>query len=276
MHDASRIRPCAVCGLFYPEHATELRQDISRMLEEIRCASITGRISGLVAPHAGYMYSGPTAAHGYALLRGKRYSAVVIISPSHREYFDGVSVFPGDAYETPLGEVEVSGSLRDLLLRTCPVVHATTRGHGEEHAIEVQLPFLQETLGGFSILPVVIGDQRREICFQLGHALGDVLSKKDALLIASTDLSHYHPSDIANLLDEVMMNDVRAFDAEQLMNDLESGRTEACGGGPTVAMMVALRHLGVGKMEILHHCNSGDVTGDTDRVVGYLSAAAYA
>jgi len=274
--EAERIRRCAVCGMFYPGNATILRKEISGLLERIRPLPITGPIPGLIAPHAGFMYSGPTAAHGYALLRRREYAAVVIVSPSHREYFDGVSVFPGDAYETPLGMVNVSESLRKQLLKACPVVRATNQGHGDEHAIEVQLPFLQETLGDFVVLPVVIGDQRRENCFQLGKALAEIISDKNVLLIASTDLSHYHSSAIADILDTVMIDDVQSFDHERLMNDLESGRTEACGGGPTVAVMVALHTLGIRRMEVLHHCNSGDITGDTDRVVGYLSAVAHA
>ncbi|MCZ6776731.1 MAG: AmmeMemoRadiSam system protein B [Ignavibacteria bacterium] len=269
------VRPCAVCGQFYSADADELRRDIKALLEKVERKSVGGRIHGIISPHAGYMYSGFTAANGFALLQGSTYSSVVIVSPSHREYFDGISVFPGDGYETPLGEVTLNSPLREQLLSECSLVQASPAGHGEEHAVEVELPFLQEVLPEFSFLPIVIGDQKREYCFELGKALASILKDKNALLVASTDLSHYHSSKIANELDSVMIEDVRIFDYERLMSDLEKGKTEACGGGPTVAVMAALSHLGVDKMEILHHCNSGDITGDNNSVVGYLSAVAH-
>jgi hypothetical protein len=209
-------------------------------------------------------------------LKDRAYDAVVIVSPSHREYFDGISVYPGDGYSTPLGTVQINEELRTGLLNEFPPVVADVAGHRDEHAVEVQLPFLQEVLTHFSILPIVIGDQRREYCFGLGNALAGLLKGKNALLVASTDLSHYYPGEIASKLDEIMVEDVRSFNPESLMDHLESGRTEACGGGPTVAVMEALRHLGAKSMTILHHCNSGDVTGDYDQVVGYLSAVAVA
>jgi MEMO1 family protein len=275
MNGSRGIRSCAVCGQFYSADADELRQEIKALLKKVERKSIAGRIRGIISPHAGYMYSGLTAASGFALLQGSTYSSVIIVSPSHREYFDGVSVFPGDGYETPLGVVTLNESLREQLLAECSFAHASPAGHGEEHAVEVELPFLQEVLSDFSFLPIVIGDQKREYCFGLGSALASILRDENALLIASTDLSHYYGSKVANELDNVMIEDVRVFDYEQLMSDLEVGKTEACGGGPTVAVMAALRGLGVAKMEILHHCNSGDITGDNSKVVGYLSAVAH-
>ena len=276
MHDPGEVRKCAVCGLFYSREATLLHHEVVSLLEKANLKPGREIVRGLISPHAGYQYSGFTAAHGFSLLRGRKYSSVVIVSPSHREYFNGVTVFRGDAYATPLGEVSVNDLLRTELLRECPVVEASIAGHREEHAIEVQLPFLQEVLKDFTILPVVIGNQCRENCFELGKALARITNNEDILLLASTDLSHYHSSDVAEELDQVMIEDVRAFDGERLMKDLDSGKTEACGGGPTVAVMMALRKMGIATMQILHHCNSGDVTGQREQVVGYLSAAAVA
>ena len=269
-------RTCSVCGLFYPAEAEELRRTVSEMLAAASPPKTEGNVRGIIGPHAGYVYSGPTAAHAYALLRGSTYDTVVVVSPSHREYFDGVSVFPGEAYITPLGTVPVDKELREKLLRHSPIVRSSHAGHGEEHAIEVHLPFLQCVLGEFKFLPVVMGDQKREYSFGLGDALGEVLQGRNALLVASTDLSHYYPADVANKLDAVAIDDVGNFEYERLMLDLEHNRTEACGGGPAVAVMRALHKLGVRKMTVLHHCNSGDVTGDFSQVVGYLAAAAYA
>lgn len=269
-------RECVVCGQFYPAEPDVLRENIRELMAAVDSPEIKGTIRGIIAPHAGYMYSGFTAVHAYALLQGTKYSTVVIVSPSHREYFDGVSVFPGESYATPLGLMEVDDKLREQLLKRCDVASASNAGHREEHAIEVQLPFLQYMLGDFKLLPIVVGDQKREYCLALGEALGEILKDEHTLLVASTDLSHYHHSSLANRLDAIAIEDVRKFDYEALMQDLEGQRTEACGGGPTVAVMLALRKLGVNNMTILHHCNSGDVTGDHNQVVGYLSAAAYA
>ncbi len=275
MEQKATLRHCKVCGLFYPADAGELRREIAGLMKEVEARSLAGTLRGLISPHAGYSYSGLTAAHGYRLLKGCTFDTVVIVSPSHREYFEGISAFPGTAYETPLGKVPVDGKLRERLIEESADVRLSVAGHREEHAIEVQLPFLQEILSDFMILPLVIGDQRREFCLELGRALAAILRDRNALLVASTDLSHFHSYDAARNLDSVVIEDIRRFDAEQLMLHLERGEAEACGGGPAVAIMTALRGLGATKMEILHHCKSGDVTGDRSSVVGYMSAAAY-
>lgn len=269
-------RQCAVCGLFYPADADELRENIREMIAAAKPMSVEGRIRGVIGPHAGYVYSGPTAAYAYSLLQGASYDTVVVVSPSHREYFDGVSVFAGESYATPLGVVPIDKRMREELLHEKRVVKSSYAGHGEEHAVEVHLPFLQCVLGDFKLLPIVMGDQKREYCRDLGETLGRVLHEKNALLVASTDLSHYYPAEIANRLDSVVIDAVKSFDYDRLMLDLDENRAEACGGGPIVAVMLALHRLGVKKMTVLHHCNSGDVIGDFSQVVGYLAAVAHA
>jgi AmmeMemoRadiSam system protein B len=169
----------------------------------------------------------------------------------------------------------VNAKLRDELVESADFIVASERGHRAEHALEVQLPFLQEMLPPFALLPLVIGDQKRDVCIALGEALARVLKEENALLIASTDLSHFYNAKIADALDKVMINDVREFNPDKLMMDLERQVTEACGGGPVVAVMTALKQLGVEHIAVLHHSNSGDVTGDRSSVVGYLSAVAY-
>jgi MEMO1 family protein len=272
---ADAVRPPAVGGMFYPADPGALRRQVRQFLDSAPHKAIPGNILGIVSPHAGYIYSGLTAAAAYRSLAGKSYETVVVVSPSHRELFAGVSVYPGEGYRTPLGTIPVDAELRDALLALCPLVRASGAGHGDEHAIEVQLPFLQETLGSFALLPLVMGEQRREVCLQLGACLGSLLGSRNALLVASTDLSHYHASRVADAMDRVIVDDMERFDYEQLMTDLESGTTEACGGGPTVAVMAALHRGGARRMDVVHHCNSGDITGDTRSVVGYLSAVAW-
>ena len=276
MNSSPHIRQCAVSGLFYPSDPAMLKRQVVSFLGSGSDRKVTAPVRGLLSPHAGYMYSGATAGAGYGHLHGARYDTVVIVSPSHREFFDGISVYSGDAYESPLGTVQVNAGLRQKLIDSCSYARASDDGHGEEHAIEVQIPFLQEVLSDFTVLPIVVGRQERDYCYALGEALGEVLENESALLVASTDLSHYHPAKVADRLDSIFIEDVRKGDYGQLMDDLESGKTEACGGGPTVAVLIALHRLNATRIEVVHHCNSGDVTGERGSVVGYLAAVAYA
>lgn len=272
MKSSAQIREPAVAGTFYPRSTAALKSQVEELLGQVPAKDLGGQVVALISPHAGYMYSGFTAAHGFKLLTGRTYRTVVIISPSHREYFDGISVYNGEAYRTPLGEVGIDRELREEFVTGHGSIVISQFGHGEEHAVEVQIPFLQEVLPPFMILPVVMGDQRREYCFLLGERLGEVLKGKNVLLVASTDLSHYYQYDVCRKLDSIFIDAVKRFDVERLMEDLETERTEACGGGPTVAAMIAAKNLGAVNSEILHHCNSGDVSGNKSQVVGYLSA----
>jgi len=270
------MRPPAVAGMFYPAPPSALSRTIDEYLAEVgrvQKAKTTPSPIALIVPHAGYMYSGRTAAYAYALLLHRVFTSIVIVAPSHREYFDGISVYDGSGYRTPLGEVLIDEPLRDLLLAGESIIEATPRGHREEHAIEVQLPFLQKVVPSFHFLPIVMGNQTNEYCFHLGDRLATILRDKNVLLIASSDLSHYYPSHEADRLDRVFLRDVEACDPNQLMIDLENDTTEACGGGPAVAVIHAAKLLGATTASILHHCNSGDITGDYTQVVGYVSAA---
>ena len=274
------VRPPAVANMFYPGDVRVLSKGVTDLLERAEPERVRGPIVALICPHAGYQYSGFTAAHGYKLLIGNEFDSVVIVSPSHREGFEGISVFNGSAYQTPLGDLYVDKEIRSALCQNDSMIKESTLGHHnrypapQEHAIEVQLPFIQKVLGDVKITPIVMGIQRREYCFHLGGKLAQVLNGKNVLLIASSDLSHYHPAQEAEALDQVVIRDIDRFDYEQLMEDLESERGEACGGGPTVAVLIAAKKLGADRVTILHHCNSGDVTGDRSAVVGYLSAVA--
>jgi len=275
-----KIRQPAVAGLFYPDVPSILNADIERMFENakdiIGDKKINGEIKAIIAPHAGYMYSGQTAAVAYSLIRGKDYDTVVVVSPSHREYFDAISIYDGKAYKTPLGEIEIDIELAEKIYEKGKgLIEISSYGHKLEHAVEVHLPFLQKALNHFKLVPIVMGDQKADYCFRLGDILGDVLAGRNALLVASTDLSHYYTYDVAVKLDKIVIDDVANFDEVKLMDDLEQQRCEACGGGPTVAVMHAAKKLGADKSEVLYYCNSGDVTGDKTGVVGYLSAVLF-
>jgi len=275
MSTAASIRRSVVAGMFYTKKPDALRKDLDGMFSAVEKKPVPGRILGIVAPHAGYMYSGPTAAAAYAQVMGEKYDTVVVVSPSHHEFFEGVSVYPGEMYETPLGQVRIDTALRTEILAAGRVLRPTETGHRQEHAIEVQLPFLQYALGEFLLLPLVVGHQTRDACFSLAETLAEVLKGRNALLVASTDLSHYYPSIVARRMDQVFAEDVEKFDPATLMDHLDEGVAEACGGGPAVSVMMALRRLGATRMEVVAQCNSGDITGEDESVVGYLSAVAW-
>lgn len=273
MNEESYIRPPVVAGMFYPEHAHELRTMVESLIENAKPKRRQGNLIGLIVPHAGYQYSGLTAAHAYALLKKEKKRTVILVGPSHREYFDGISVFSGASFKTPLGTVEIDAELRSELVNALPRVQNSLIGHKAEHALEVQLPFLQLAMDDFKILPIVIGNQKRQYCEELGAALAEVVKENDVLLIASSDLSHYYSSDVARKLDAIAIASIQKMEYTTLMSDLETERTEACGGGPIVAVMSASKKIGADFCTVLHSCNSGDVSGDADRVVGYVSAA---
>jgi AmmeMemoRadiSam system protein B len=269
----SRVRKPAVAGSFYHGDPERLRAHVDLLFTQAEDKDLKGAIRALVAPHAGYMYSGLAAAVGYKALRGSSYEAVLMVGPSHRENFDGVSIYPGDAYQTPLGDVPIHKEIRAALAAQSPALVLSDAGHRSEHCLEVQLPFLQRVLGEFSFVPMIMGNQRREICLSLGNAIAEVAQGKNILLVASTDLSHYHPYDAAVSLDRRAIDLVESFDELALMEQIEIERVEACGGGPVVSVMHAAKLLGANRSQALFYCNSGDTTGDKSAVVGYLSAA---
>ena len=268
------IRKPAVAGSFYPGDKKSLETDVLKYMNNAKPESINGKIIGIVSPHAGYVYSGPVAGYAYKLLSGKKYETVVVISPSHQEFFHGCSVYDGDAYETPLGVVKVDKELAKSIANKVENIYLSDKGHRikgmGEHALEVQIPFLQVALGDFKIVPIVIGDQAEENCSALGNVLGEVLKDKNVLIVASSDLSHYHPYAEAQKIDQ---STVKCFETGDLKEMLSS---EACGHGPIYAMLLASQKLGANKNKILKYATSGDVPeGEKGRVVGYMSGISY-
>ncbi|RKY81146.1 AmmeMemoRadiSam system protein B [candidate division KSB1 bacterium] len=275
MEAVEGTRKPAVAGMFYPSNPTELKRQIDFFLENLEDNPIDGDIYAIVAPHAGYMYSGQVAAAAYKPLLGRDYDLVAVISPSHREYFDGISVFCGESYETPLGKIPVATEICQRLVDQGDKIFSSWLGHGEEHALEVQLPFLQRVLGDFKLIPVVMGEQNYDYSDSLGETLAKLLRHQQALVVASSDLSHYYPATEAERLDEIVQQRLKDFDYEGLWDDIELRRCEACGAGPIVAAMIAAKKMGANKSSVLMYRHSGDVTGDRTAVVGYLAAAFY-
>jgi AmmeMemoRadiSam system protein B len=272
--EGSAVRPSPIAGQWYPGTPEELRDQVESFMAAADVPSFTGQLVGLVAPHAGLPYSGPVAAHAYGLVQGQQYDVVAIVAPNHRTLQrDPYLVADYAAYWTPLGEVPVA---RGLVAELDDRLGLSRVRRDEEHSLEIQLPFLQVALTGtFQLLPLMLNDRSHQICDALGKALADILQDRDALLIASTDLSHFYDVDTAAQLDRAVTDRIAALDPEGLLDVLETEKGQACGGGPTVAVMLAARSLGANRAQLLNYATSGDVTGDYRRVVGYAAAALY-
>ncbi len=270
--DPTNIRRSVIAGSWYPGSEGQLRKTVQGYLDNVEKEELEGELVGLISPHAGYIYSGQVAAYAYKQVDGASYDTVAVISPVHRMFVGRFAVTSAAAYETPLGLVEVDTELVEAVGRE---VTLTGVSRDNEHSLEIQLPFLQIALGQFKLLPIMMGDQDLSSCQKLGTALARALKGKNALLVASTDLSHFHHYDAAVRLDEIVLEHVGAYDPEGLANDLRRGKCEACGGGPVIAVMLAARELGANKAKVLKYMNSGDVTGDRSQVVGYMAAALY-
>jgi AmmeMemoRadiSam system protein B len=268
------IRAPRVAGYFYPADPEKLQNEINLLLDITRPEMEIKNIFGIVSPHAGYPYSGKTAAHVYNLIKGKKYKRVVVISPSHSEYFPGTSVYEGDAYQTPLGTIEVDKDFRDKLTDGSRTVYKGIEGHRKEHALEVQLPFLQSVISDFKIVPIVMGDQGKLFVDELAERLSEI-SDDETLIVSSSDMSHFHSKLEADKLDSIVEKRINNFDFEKLQDDLDLQNAEACGGGPIVAMMKAASLRNKKHSMVIHRSDSGDVTGDDSGVVGYLSAVVY-
>ena len=266
------VRPAAVAGTWYPDTPSALADAVDRHLSKTS-RDVEGELVALVAPHAGLMYSGPVAAHAYRLLRGRSFDVAVLVGPSHFVGFDGVALPRAAGFETPFGVAPVAGEVVDALMRATPVVREHAAAHTREHSLEMQLPFLQRLAPTTPIVPLVMGYQTDETARALADGLTKVLRGRNALLVASSDLSHYHDAVTAGRLDAVVVDHVARFDADGLQRALDAEPDHACGGGPTVAVMRAARALGARDAVVLNYADSGDVSGDKTRVVGYMAAA---
>ena len=274
---AEAVRPPAVAGGFYPGSADSLRELVDELMQTAASTASQNLPVAAISPHAGYMYSGGVAAHLYKRLQQRPVQTVAVIAPSHFEYFPFVTVFTGHSYRTPLGEVPVARDLANRLAQSHELIEPAWNGHRfqsehSEHAIEVQLPFLQVAVPGCRVIPIIMGDQSWELCEVLGQKLAELAAESPVLILVSSDLSHYHHYDEAVSIDKRFIDLLLTLDPERLFQALKNRECEACGGGPMVAAMVAAKQLAADSVEVLCYKNSGDVCGDRGRVVGYVAA----
>jgi len=268
------VREPAVAGMFYPDNVDELKSNINSHLNDAQLDRKFEDVFGVVSPHAGYPYSGLSAAYAYNVLKDLVLETAIILSPSHREYFKGNSIYEGSAYRTPLGDMPVDKTLAVELADAGEFMFLGNNGHGSEHAVEVQIPFLQLVKPEIKIVPVVIGDQNKVYIDSLAEALSKIMNK-NRVIITSTDLSHFHKKSDADYLDTIIEKHIDNFNYDSLQSDLEKRTCEACGGGGIVAMMKAAEICGYNHSNVLSRTDSGDTSGDNSSVVGYLSAVIY-
>jgi AmmeMemoRadiSam system protein B len=257
----TRVRAPAVAGLFYPGERTALAGEVARALA-VDVPAGEAPPKAVIVPHAGYVYSGPIAGAAYARVRPRRgaIERVVLVGPAHRAWLDGLAVTTADEFATPLGAVPIDDALRRRVLALASV-HADDEAHAGEHSLEVQLPFLQATLGdtGWTLLPLAVGDASPE---QVAHVLDAVWGGPETLVVVSSDLSHYHDYATARRLDTETAAAIVACDARAIGDD------DACGARPVRGLLLAARRRGLA-VRLLDLRSSGDTAGDRDRVVGY-------
>ncbi len=265
------IRKSLLAGSWYPKEANALSTQIESFLQNARPPDLSSKqVLALIVPHAGYIYSGQVAAYAYKLILGQDYDTVVILSPSHRFGFEGCSIYPKGGYQTPLGIAQVDESLAAEISKATGFTYIA-QAHRGEHAVEIQIPFVQKTLPRAKIVPIVMGYPQKNTIERLAAGLKKTLRGKKVLLIASTDLSHFLSKEEANKKDHETISLIQDFKTATLMRKCEAGENIMCGGGPVTAVLLYAKDKA--RVEILDYADSSTASGDDSRVVGYLAAA---
>ncbi len=270
------VRPSPIAGRWYEGNAKALARSVDEFLDNAELPELDGEVIGVIAPHAGHVYSGAVAGYAFSALRSLRPDLVAVISPMHHPYYEPLLTTSHEAYRTPLGDIPVD---RDALTEL-DVVLKSELGFGlsavprdPEHSLEIELPFLQRALkSDWKLLPVMVRTQDPQVSEGLGKALAQVLREKNFALVASTDLSHFYSQAAALKFDRAMLDTIESFDPEAAFDLERAGKGFACGLGAVTAVLWAARELGADRVKVLRHATSGDVTGDYSSVVGYGAA----
>lgn len=265
------IRKSILAEPWYHGDPEKLARHIDYFLQNVKIDAFpTREIFAIIAPHAGYEYSGQVAAYAYKLVQGKDYESVVILSPSHRYAFEGCSIYLNGGYETPLGIAAVDEALAKEISKATGFSYIA-KAHKEEHAVEIQVPFIQKTFPQAKIVPIVMGYPRKSTILNLANGLKKALVDKKALIIASTDLSHFLSKNEANTRDQETVGLIQDFKIDTLIKKCERGENIMCGGGPVIATLLFAQNKAT--VKILQYADSSKVSGDENSVVGYLAAA---
>ena len=271
------VRPSPIAGKWYEGNAKALARSVDEFLDNAKLPELDGEVVGVIAPHAGHIYSGAVAAYAFAALRDRQPDIVAVISPMHHPYYEPLLTTSHEAYRTPLGDVPVDKSALnelDVVLKSELGFGLSPVARDPEHSLEIELPFLQRALKSeWKLLPIMVRAQEPRVSESLGKAIAQVLRNKNFAQVASTDLSHFYNQTTALKYDRAMLDAIESFDPDGAFNTERSGKGFACGLAAFTAVLWASRELGANKVKVLRHATSGDVTGDYSSVVGYGAAA---
>lgn len=277
MMKAQHVRPSAIAGSWYPGDPDDLRAEIQAYLSRSNPIMPKGNLVAIIVPHAGYIYSGQTAAYAFKLLKGKTFERVILCSPFHAMTREALLTTSFAAYQTPLGTIEVDEKAVkqiDQLLQAHHLPPVFRIQREQEHSLEIELPFLQIVLDQpFELVPLMVRSHQPEYLRTVASALSTLVEEKPTLIVASTDLSHFNPAATAEQLDQVILDDIQQLDPIQLLEDNRTGKGSACGTGAVALTLFTALSRGANHAEILHYTHSGKVTGDNHSVVGYGAAA---
>ena len=269
-----QIRAPAVAGAFYPDNIEKLTESISscyvHKLGPGNIPPINRKIFGAISPHAGYMYSGPVASHVFHAITPHIPELFIIVGPNHWGIGKEIATAKDCKWDTPLGKVEIDSESAEHISRY-NMIDVDFFSHTKEHSIEVQLPMIQHMTKNFKLLPISLIRQDRDVAGMVGLAMAEVAKNKDAIIIGSSDFTHYMPNEIAYKQDMSLIKPILDMDVEKFYNILEENNISACGYGAIASTMIACKRLGATKGELLKYATSGDVTGDMSSVVGYGS-----
>lgn len=273
---STAIRQPAVAGRFYPGDARELRREIEVFTGEKiapKLANEKTRALGCVVPHAGYVYSGSVAGAVYQRLHLPE--VCVILCPNHTGRGEPLAIMSQGAWRTPLGDVPVDEEFATGLKARFPLLSEDSAAHRSEHALEVQLPFLQVLRPGFRFVPIAVGTGQFEVLSALGVSIASAIreSRDPVLVIASSDMNHYESDSVTRVKDRRAIEQILALDPQGVYNVVRDGNITMCGYGPAVAMLTAALKLGASTAELIRYATSGDVSGERDMVVGYAGIA---
>ena len=275
MAEMNEIRPSPIAGSWYSDDPQVLAGQIDGYLEDAELPAIQGEIVGLIAPHAGYRYSGPTAGYAYASVEGLRFDRVVIASPYHQFYDADLLISGHSAYRTPFDDVPIDISLLMEIAEKIKQEGITVQQvtYDEEHSLEIQLPFLQRVLSQpFKLLPFMVRTQELNQVRGIAKMIAEGIKGNNALLVASTDLSHFYTAQDAQQLDQEMLQRIEKFSPEKVLEAERDGCASACGAGAVATILETAKYLGANKVQVLHYATSAESSGDYSSVVGYGAA----
>ena len=273
---AAEVKESDLAGSWYPSSKTELEAQLKSYLDAANPPKVDGNILAIIVPHAGYAFSGPVAAYGYKAAEDRGIKTVIVLGFSHRKYFDGISIYGGTSWKTPLGEIAIDTEMAQKIISSNPRFKFQKELFDEENSVEMQIPFIQMALKDVKIVPIAFGNQDFSDAQAFAPVLaGIVKMRNDCLIVASTDLSHYHPYQDANSIDKHTIDTMSRLNAKEFYGEGKLQICELCGLMPVTAALLIAEISGYDKIKTLKYANSGDITGDKRRVVGYVSAAIY-